>query len=164
MFSVFYPDLTAFKHPHRPPSTNKHLPELLLNISTALRPLPQTHTHDTREGEQDAESNAQAPDGLHLVANSSVRAGPLEIIDLAHVGADGRHEGLGAAAGFGERGAVQVGQGLADGDGDNDDGDEEGGVEGRGDQEREDEVPEEDVGDGAVEDGDAGLRVVRMWV
>lgn len=62
---------------------------------------------------------------------------------------------------FGECGAVEVGEGLANGDSDDDDGDEEGGVETGGDEEGEVAVPEEDIGDGAVEDCYAGLWVVR---
>lgn len=62
---------------------------------------------------------------------------------------------------LGECSAVEVGEGLADGDGDDDYSDEEGGVETGGDEEGEVAVPEEDVRDGTVEDRYTGLWIVR---
>ncbi|KFY06276.1 hypothetical protein V492_08092, partial [Pseudogymnoascus sp. VKM F-4246] len=142
--------------PKRPESS---LPALLLEISEPPpRPLPQQRAHRRRKRKKDAKRNAQAPNTLHLVTSQTVRASPDKVIHLPHIGANRRQEGFSAAAVLGESGAVEVGEGLADGDGDDDDGDEEGGVEAGCDEEGEVAVPEEDVGDCAVEDCYAGLR------
>lgn len=122
-------------------------------------PLPQQRAHCRRQSKKNTESNAQAPNTLHLVASQTIRARPDEIIYLSHISTDRRQEGFSAPAILGEDLAVEVGEGLADGDGDDDDGDEEGGVETSCDEEGEVAIPEEDVGDGAVEDCYAGLEV-----
>lgn len=162
--SIFhYPPLASsigtFKKPHHPPSTQECYTELLLQILwRALGPLPQANAHDSGEREEDTERDAQPPDGLHLVARRGIGTGPDEIVYFAHVGSDRGHEGRGAAACLGERGAVEVRERLADCDGDDDDGDQESGIEGGGDEEWEDAVPKENVRDGAIEDCYAGLE------
>lgn len=57
-------------------------------------------------------------------------------------------------------GAVEVGERLASGDGDDDDGDEEEGVETGGDEHVEVILEIEDYGQGTVEDSEAGLACV----
>ena len=108
---------------------------------------PQTNTNHGAKRKQNAQGNAQTPDTLQLETGRLGRAGPDPVVDLAHVLAYGGEEGGGAAAGVGQGGAVEVREGLADCDGDDDDGDEDGGVEGGGDEEGEHGVPVEDVGD-----------------
>lgn len=117
---------------------------------------PHADAARSAESEEDAESNAKAPDGLHLEAGSAIGASPDPIIDLLHISSDGADEG-GGGAGGGQGGAVEVREGLADGDGDDDDGDQHGGVEPYGDGEGEERVEVEDVGEDDVEHGDAGL-------
>ena len=120
--------------------------------------VPHAHSADGAEGEEDAEGDAEAPDGLHLEAGGLGGAGPDPVVDLGHVVADGGEKGGGGAPGGGQGGTVEVREGLADGDGDRDDRDEDGGVQACGDEERENGVEVEDGGYGDVEDGDAGLR------
>ncbi|KAF4895360.1 hypothetical protein CGCVW01_v013929 [Colletotrichum viniferum] len=124
-----------------------------------LEAAPEADGGDGGEGEEHAQRDGEAPDGLDGVAGALVGADPDEVVEGgggARVGDDGGHEG-GGAAGGGEGGAVEVGEGLAEGAGDDDDGDEEGGVERRGEEEREEGVVVEDVGDYDVESCDAGL-------
>jgi hypothetical protein len=117
---------------------------------------PHANAARSAEGEEDAEGDAEAPDSLHLEAGGAIGAGPDPVVDLLHIGGDGADEGGGGARG-GKGGAVEVGEGLADGDGDNDDGDQDGGVKPHGDGEGEEGVEVEDVGEHDVEHGDAGL-------
>ncbi|KFY28195.1 hypothetical protein V493_03058, partial [Pseudogymnoascus sp. VKM F-4281 (FW-2241)] len=86
-------------------------------------PLPQQRAHSRRKRKEDAKRNTQTPNTLHLVASQTIGASPDEVIHFAHIGAYGREEGFCAAAVLGERGAVEVGEGFADCDGDDDDGD-----------------------------------------
>lgn len=86
--------------------------------------LPETDRYDTADSKENAERDAEAPGGLHLVACSLGGAGPDPVVDLGHVDSDGIKEGRGGA-GVWKSGAVEVGERFADCDGDNDDCDQE---------------------------------------
>lgn len=159
----------AFKLPtdHQTPrsgseAAQKWPPDLFLQIcKTAPRPLPQKRAHSRRQRKKDTKRNTQTPNTLYLITRQTIRPSPNKIIHLPHIRANTGQERFRAAPVFGEDRAVEIGERLADGDGDDDDGDEEGGVETGGNEEGEVAVPEKNVGDGAVEDCYAGLGCVR---
>ena len=112
--------------------------------------LPQAHADNATKSKEDAKCDTQTPDALHLEARGAVSTRPYEVIDLAHILADGLDECVGVAAGFGESGTVEIGQRLADGDGDDNNCDQESRIQSGGDQEWEKGIQVQNVGDGAV--------------
>ena len=73
---------------------------------------PETDTTDGAESKQHTECDAQAPDGLHLVASGLAGAGPDVVVDLGEVVAD-RVDERGRGARGRQSCAVEVRERLA---------------------------------------------------
>ena len=136
------------------------MPHLPLGGFVGALLIPHARGASSAKSKQDAQSDTEAPDSLHLETGGLGSAGPHPVVDAGHVGADGVQEGDGGRGGVGggQGGAVEVREGLADNDGDHDHGDEHGAVECGGGEEMEHGIKVEDGGYGDVEHGDAGLR------
>lgn len=132
--------------------------DVLGGLAAGLNAAPEADGDDGGEGEEDAESNAQAPDGLDLVAGDLVGIDPLEDVALGvlDVVVEGVDE-VGRVTLARVRLALHVADGLADKNCDNNDHDEHGSISASGNEHGKHRVPVKNVVDDNVDCSKAGL-------
>lgn len=152
------------RHRRRPCYTPTAAPSLdVLGRRSAggLDAAPEADGDDGGEGKEDAQRDAETPDGLDFVAGRLVRVDPLVDVALGvlDVVVD-RVEEVGRVALARVLVALEVADGLADEDGHDDYHDQDGGVGASGNEHGQHRVPVQDVVDGNVDGGQARLLML----
>lgn len=124
--------------------------------AAALDAFPEAGRRDGGHEVEDAEADAEAPDGLDLKAGCLVRVNPLKVVLPREIEEKGVYK-VGCVALVGERRAREVADGLADDTSHHDGGDETKAIGTGGNQQREHRVPVENVRDYGVNSSDASL-------
>lgn len=133
--------------------------EVLGGLGGGLDAAPEADRDDGRKGEEDAQGDAETPNGLDLVAGSLVRVHELEDVALGVLDVVvERIDEVGGVTLVGVGVALHVADGLADEDGHDDDHDENEAVGTSGDEHGKHRIPVEDVADRNVDCGQAALN------